>query len=182
VSDPEPRSTEPLVLVHHHPGRLRVRAEAFRGGGRGEPEPAPLARARESIVHNAWVTRIAADPFTGSLLIEYRPGEVEPGAVLATLAQAAGLAGVIDAETARRTRPGAAVVVADTLRTIDRALNEASGGRTNLRTLIPAALFASAAYFLVRRPEPPRWDNLMYWSYSIFRDLNDKPEGEDPRR
>jgi heavy-metal-associated domain-containing protein len=180
---------EPLRLVHHHPGRLRLRAEAFRAGagpreteklparaaGRGTDEAAlrpALQRALAALRAHAGVTRIAHSPFTGSLLIEYQPGRVEPGALLASVAAAAGLSGVVDEESMRRHHFDAAVAVVRGLGQANRATRELTGGRADLRTLVPAGLFAGALFSLFRRPLLPRWDNLLYWSYTMFRDLN----------
>jgi Heavy metal associated domain 2 len=167
-----PTEAELLLLVHHHPGRLRVRSHTFQSPARDAAETPALGRVLSILGHMSSVTRFDANPFTGSLVIEYEPGHVEPGAILSSVAKAAGLAGVIDIEAARRERPNVALVVANKVHSLDRALDEASGGRLSLRTLVPAALFAGAAFLLVRRPQPPRWDNLLYWSYSVFRDLN----------
>jgi hypothetical protein len=159
--------TEPLLLVHHHPGRLRVRADAFRVEGAGA-----LDRARDAAERQPGVRRVRANAVTGSLLVEYQPGSVEPGAILAALAAAAGLSGVIDEDSVRRARPDAAVVVARAVRKVDHLVRELSGGRAHLRTVFPAALLIGAAVGFARQGGAPRWENLAYWSYAIFRDLN----------
>jgi hypothetical protein len=158
---------EPLQLVHHHPGRLRVRAEAFRADGADA-----LQRARAAAERQPGVRKVEANTLTGSLLVEYSPGSVEPGAILAALTAAAGLSGVIDSDAARRSRPDAAVLVASAVRKVDSILGEVSGGRAHLRTLFPAALLVGAAVTIMRQGGAPRWENLAYWSYAIFRDLN----------
>jgi hypothetical protein len=53
---------------------------------------------------------------------------------------------------------------------------ELTGWRADLRSLVPAALAGAAAYSFVygKGPRLPRWDNLLYWSYSIFSALHSK--------
>lgn len=148
-----------------------MRAEPFRTAP-GAPENERLAGALAAAEQHPGVTRVEANAFTGSLLVEYQPDVVEPGAILAAVAGAGGLAGVVDAHAVRRGGPDAATAIIDLVKKVDRTIKEVSGGRAGLGTIVPAGLAASALFFLMRRPEQPRWDNLLYWSYSIFRDLH----------
>jgi heavy-metal-associated domain-containing protein len=158
---------EPLRLVHHHPGRLRVRADVFRS-----PDEERLALARAAAETQPGVQRVVASRFTGSLLIEYVPGQVEPGAILAAVAGAAGLAGVVDADMVRRSAPDPATTLIRTVKRIDGVVREVTNGRAGLSTLVPAVLAVGALAQLLRSPMSPRWENLAYWSYSVFRDLH----------
>jgi Heavy metal associated domain 2 len=158
-----PDEPEPLRLIHHHPGRLRMRADAFR-------YDEPLARVAAEA--QPGVERVATNGFTGSLLVEYVPGRVEPGAILAAVADAAGLAGVVDADTLRRNAPDPAIGIIRAVKKVDALLREVSGGRARLGTVVPGVLLATAMVQLLRHPVSPRWDNLAYWGYSIFRDLH----------
>lgn len=148
-----------------------MRAELFRTAP-GAPENERLAGALAAAEQHRGVTRVESNAFTGSLLVEYLPDVVEPGAILAAVAGAGGLAGVVDAHAVRRGGPDAATAIIDLVKKVDRTMKEVSGGRAGLGTIVPAGLAASALFFLMRRPEQPRWDNLLYWSYSIFRDLH----------
>ena len=47
-----------------------------------------------------------------------------------------------------------------------------AGDRADLKLLVPAALAGAAVVSFFKRPVLPRWDNLLWWSYSTFRDLN----------
>jgi hypothetical protein len=150
-----------------------MRADAFRTRGEtAGPEAEALARAMSAIEAQPGILRVAHNPFTGSLLIEYQPGRVEPGALLASVASAAGLDGVVDEESLRRSSSEAAVALVRTVRKVNMATREVTRGRADLKTIVPGALFAAAAVSFWRRPLLPRWDNLLYWSYTIFRDLN----------
>ncbi len=166
--EPEAAEVESLRLVHHHPGRLRMRAEGFRGGeGAGK-----LERARAAAVLQPGIVSVQPNPFTGGLLVVYEPGRVEPGAILAAVAEAAGLAGVVDDDSPRRKGPDAATVLIAATRNLNHLARELTGGRMDLRGLVPLALFAGGIASFVRAPLLPRWDNLLYWSYSTFRDLH----------
>jgi hypothetical protein len=160
------RLAEPLRLVHHHPGRLRVRADALRGE---QSERAADLRAALSGVPG--VLRLEHAAFTGSILIEYAPGQVEPDALLARAAQAAGLDGVSDEATPHDPQAPARGV-AMSARVLDEVVRAVTNDRADLRLLVPAALAGAAVVSFFKRPVLPRWDNLLWWSYSTFRDLN----------
>lgn len=153
---------EALELVHHHPGRLRVRAEVFRAGG-------PLAHeVRDAVMAIPGVTRFDHSVRTGSVLVEYRPGLAEPDAILALLADAAGI-DPCAADALARTRTPALFAVG-AVQELNAIAAELTGHKADLRTLVPAGLAALSAYSLIKSKEPrmPRWDNLLWWSYSVF--------------
>jgi hypothetical protein len=77
------RANGVLELVHHHPGRLRVRADAFR------LRPDVVDRVRDALEDVRGITRFSHGRRTGSLLIEYRPGSLEPDDVVTRIAEAA---------------------------------------------------------------------------------------------
>lgn len=157
---------EPLRLVHHHPGRLRVRASAFRH------DATPVSAVRLALAGVAAVKGIDHNGLTGSLLIRYQPGAIEPDTLLARIADAAGLDGVVDEATLRREGPDLPTRIFRAARALDQVAHEASGGRSDLRTMVPAGLFAAGLLSLVRRPRLPPWDSLLYWSYVLLVDLN----------
>jgi len=161
------RLAEPLRLVHHHPGRLRVRAEVLRGDS--SPAAADLRAALKNL---PGVRSVGHNAFTGSVLIEYEPGQIEPDALLSRAAQAAGLDGVVDEAQLPRDpdKPAEGVVLG--VRVLNEVARALTGDRTDLRMLVPAALAGAAVLSFFRRPVLPRWDNLIWWSYSTFRDLN----------
>jgi hypothetical protein len=153
---------EPLELVHHHPGRLRVRAEAFRDEADG---PSPLRAATLAI---DGVTRVDHNPRTGSVLVEYEPGVAEPDHILVEIARAAGLAPV--AEDALRRARSPSLVAVGVVQELNAVVGELTGQKADLRSLVPAGLAALSAYSWAFGKEPrlPRWDNLLWWSYSVF--------------
>lgn len=155
---------EALELVHHHPGRLRVRAEVFRAGGTVAHE------VREITLGIPGVTRFEHSVRTGSILIEYQPGLAEPDAILSRLAHAAGIAPCADDALARTRAP--ALIAIDAMHELNAIASELTGHKADLRALVPAGLAALSAYAWITSEEPrlPRWDNLLWWSYSVFVD------------
>jgi len=108
---------------------------------------------------------------TGSVLVEYTPGLVEPDSILSVAAETAGLDGIIDEMLEGRPPVDAAGIVIETVRGVDRVTRELTGGRANLPLLVPTALAGAAVYSLVKDlngPRFPRWDNLAWWAYSAF--------------
>ena len=165
----DPAEPSPLHLVHHHPGRLRVRAEAFLGEASDDSVVADVRAAIEGI---PGVTGMTHNPQTGSLLIHYEPGLAEPGLIAERIADAAGLDGVVDDASDRSRRVEPATVLVRTVKALNGATREITGGRADLTVLVPAALASVAAYSFAKSDNDrmPRWDNLMWWSYSMFLD------------
>lgn len=170
-------STEPcaevLQLVHHHPGRLRLRSPAF------VDNDAVAARVREGLVATKMVISVNHDTHTGSLVIEYEPGLDTPDAIVDHAAQAAGLLRAPDRPASSVRCQGDRIV--DTCRRINAATYDLTGARVELRTLVPFALAGLSVVILVAKgPRLPRWDNLAYWSISLFgllhaREMNATP-------
>lgn len=207
-----PAATSPLPgrdaleLVHHHPGRIRVRAEALRvhgkSGGNGRKNGhdhrhdhehatshedahgeeaddvrALAARIQAGMEAMPGISRLAHNPQTGSLLVEYEPGLCEPDAIIARIAQIAGLLSPFDPRVKNLTPPSPAMAAISATRELNAVVYELTGWRTDLRFIAPAALAALSAYsfaFNKREPRLPRWDNLLYWSYNIFSALHQR--------
>lgn len=171
----EGASRPALRLVHHHPGRLRVRAEAFE-------RATPLVAVVRARLSELGVTDVEHSPRTGSLLVTYTPGIVEPDQILDAIAEAADLERP-HPEQPDPTRP--ALIAIDATRELNAAVEELTGRRTDLRTLVPAAMLGFAAYSWAKRPGTrlPSWENLAYWSYQVFVNLHraeiDRPRGEE---
>lgn len=164
-------SREALQLVHHHPGRLRVRATVF------EKDAPALAAVRARLDSLPGILDVAHTATTGSLLVAYQAGMVEHDTIVAAIADAAELDLPRDEPRDPR-RP--ALVAIGVGRELNAAVEELTGRRADLGSLVPAALAGIAAYSWLKHEDSrlPRWDNLLYWSYSIFRDLNKRAIAE----
>ena len=161
---------EALSLVHHHPGRLRVRADAFRR--REGADPDAVGRARAALDALPGIAQVSHNGRTGSLLVEYEPGLVQPEVILRRITAAANLDMPSDDPSPRGREP--ALVAIDTAREINDLVAELAGYRTDLRGLVPAGMAAMAVYSFAFHKDArlPRWDNLLYWSYNIFSQLH----------
>jgi hypothetical protein len=155
-----------LELVHHHPGRLRVRADAFR------QRPAVVDTVREAIEALPGITRFTHTQRTGSLLVEYEPGFIEPDQIVEQIADSAELERPRSDVVAQHRAP--AVVAVGAARELNALSMELTGSQIDLRVLVPTALAALGAYSFVYGKDArlPRWDNLLYWSYNIFVSLH----------
>ena len=82
---------------HHLPGRLRLRGDAL------NRDPAGLEAVRREFAAVAGVRSATANPFTGSILIDYDPAALAPAEVASALPEVrgpadegAGLLGIIE--------------------------------------------------------------------------------------
>jgi hypothetical protein len=156
-----------LELAHHHPGRLRVRADAL-------VDALDLVQAiRESLDAVPGILAVKYTAQTGSILIEYEPGHADADAIILRIADAAGLEPPLDEAELRKRRTRPAILAIGATRELNKLADEVTGGRADLRTLVPAAMAGLAVYsFMEEKQRMPRWDNLLYWSFNIFTMLH----------
>src|ERR1039458_6190285 len=82
---------EPLRLVHHHPGYLRIRAGAFIHPEDNSSVVTAAQNAAEAVPgFRSW----SLNPRTGSVVIEYKPGTLDADDLLKHIAKSAGFRGV----------------------------------------------------------------------------------------
>jgi len=158
-------------LVHHHPGRIRLRSEALCGA-----ENAAVGRVCAALEKAPGVRRVHHVERTGGLVIEYEPGAIEPDSLILRAAEAARLGGPVDEREARRHRPADLRWLVQAGRELNTVAGELTGFRADLRLIVPAALvgMAIASFIAGSGQRVPRWDNLVFWSISLglrfFRD------------
>jgi len=159
---------EPLRLVHHHPGYLRVRAAVFLGVDDASHIVAAARTAAESVPgFRSW----SLNPKTGSAVIEYEPGAVEPDDLLKHVAKSAGLRGVEVATRHKTTRQEVVSSFLDKVQGANQTVNHLTGGRADLRELIPAALAVVSVISFIEndyRSRLPHWMSALYRGYRIF--------------
>ncbi|MEO7109458.1 MAG: HMA2 domain-containing protein [Polyangiaceae bacterium] len=169
---------EPLELVHHHPGRLRLRADALIGNGLGKNV---VDRIRSVLDGTPGVRNVRHNTRTGSLLVEYDPGMADANALLTRIANAAGLGEPLSPRDARRSRRSHANRAIDLAREANALTYELTGWRADLRLVAPMALAGAGIYSLVRnQPNSrlPKWDTLLWYSYSVFTALHAREIGD----
>ena len=159
---------EPLLLVHHHPGYVRIRAEAFRQAEEGSAIVTAAQTAADTVPgFRSW----SFNPKTGSAVIQYETGKVEPDDLLKHIAKRAGFRDVEIATRTKVNRQEAVSQFLSTIQGINRVIDQLSGGRADLREVAPAALAAmSIVSFILNqnRGRFPEWSGLLYHSYRVF--------------
>jgi Heavy metal associated domain 2 len=85
-----------IDVVHHVPGRLRLRSARVKGNARAGEE------AQFQLAQLTGVTSAKANAYTGSMLVEYDPAVIPPGRVIDVL----GTHGYISAAAEAETQPG----------------------------------------------------------------------------
>lgn len=159
---------KPLRLVHHHPGYLRVRAAAFLGT---DQESAIVKTARNAAESVPGFRSWSLNAKTGSVVIEYEPGAVEPDDLLKHIAKSAGLPGVEVATRHKMTRQEVVSSFLDKVQGANQTVNHLTGGRADLRELVPLGLaVTSVVSFIVNdeRSRLPHWMSALYRGYRIF--------------
>ncbi|HVJ93638.1 MAG TPA: hypothetical protein VM580_27740 [Labilithrix sp.] len=176
------RSRELLELAHHHPGRLRVRSDGFCCRERDDELGGKLDLVRSRLATLAGVRSIHVNCTSGSILVEYEPGAIDPNRLIDAIALTADLEVPDEEVRARRVYP--AHIAIDAARSANSLARELTGGRADLRVLLPIALGGLAAYsFIEGKDRMPRWDNLAYWALSLFQTWHgdEIADGKDAR-
>lgn len=165
-----------LILAHHHPGRLRLRSESFRAGTPGEagsPGASAFDRVRTAILREPGVRAVQRNETSGSVLVTYEPGVVDPNVLIDVIADAAGLGTPVTEHELHARGPRPAEAAIDFARGLDAVTRELTGGRADLRVLVPLALTGAAALsFVVKKDRMPHWTNLAYWAFAIFQSMH----------
>jgi hypothetical protein len=159
---------EPLRLVHHHPGYLRIRAGAFIQPAENDPVITAARTATETVPgFRSW----SLNPKTGSVVIQYDPGKIEADDLLKHIAKSAGLHGVEIATSRKMNRQELVSAILDTVQDVNKVVSQLTGERADLREVVPAALAATSVVSLVLNEDRgllPFWSSALYHSYRVF--------------
>jgi len=162
------RIDEPLRLVHHHPGYLRIRAGAFIQPEDDSPVVAAAQTAAETAPgFRSWVL----NPKTGSVVVQYDPGMIEADDLLKHIAKSAGFRGVEISTSGKMNREELVSAFLDTVQGVNQVVSQLTGDRADLREVVPVALAAtSVVSFLLNedRGRLPQWSSALYRSYRVF--------------
>ncbi len=160
---------EPLCLVHHHPGYLRIRADAFI---QPEDDSLPVTAAQAAAESTPGFRSWSLNPKTGSVVVEYDPGTLDADDFLKHIAKNAGLRGVeISANRRKMNRQELVSTFLDTVQDVNQVVSQLTGERADLRELVPLALAATSVVSFVLnddRGRLPHWSSALYRSYRIF--------------
>ena len=170
-ADDPPKINEPLRLVHHHPAYLRARAKAFES----TEDDAAVAAARAAAETTAGFRSWSHNSKTGSIVVQYEPGAVDPDDLLKHIATAAGFSGVeSDSATNSATEMNREELVSafmDKVQDINGVIRDAMGGRADLRELVPVAFVVTSVVSFVlndARGRLPSWNSALYHGYRVF--------------
>jgi hypothetical protein len=156
-------------LVHHHPGYLRAQANAFLGS---EDNSSPVKQARKTAQDVPGFRRWTHNPRTGSIVVEYDPGRLDPDRLLDQIAKKAGLERVVADVHSTVHRKELLAGFLDAVQEVNGIIGRATGEKADLRELVPVALGAvSVVSFIVGErggARMPRWDSALYRGYRIF--------------
>jgi len=162
------RIDEPLRLVHHHPGYVRIRAGAFLQPKDDCPIVTAAQTAAEAVPgFRSW----SLNPKTGSVVIQYDPGALGADDLLKHIAKSAGLRGVENATSNKMNREELVSAFLDSVQGINRIVSQLTDGRADLRELGPVALAAISVVSFVLNDERgrlPQWSSALYHSYRVF--------------
>lgn len=162
------RIDEPLRLVHHHAGYLRIHAAAFMEPAR-DPNVVTAAQAAAEAVPG--VRSWSHNPKTGSVVVEYDPGTLEADDLLKHIAKSAGFRGVENSTSRRMNRQELVSVFLDTVQDVNQVVSQLAAERADLRELVPVALAVTSVVSFVfndNRGRLPHWSNAAYHSYRVF--------------
>jgi heavy-metal-associated domain-containing protein len=151
-----------LEVVHHIPGRLRVRV----------PPAVRATDLSDAAAALPGVTSVSWSPRTRGLLVLYDRERADESAIVSALAQHA------QVEVTRPTHPGAngqrptlAATVASLFGEVNTRVARTTGGALGLGVLVPAVLTLWAARELLRgRAAPLAWSSALWYAHGLFRD------------
>lgn len=157
-------------VVHHIPGRLRVRLPRLRR------DPHLAGRLRDFFSGLGAVQKIDINPVTGSILVHYRPeshGEIQAvlrqAEVLPELTEPGQLAEEIERDTEfLGAHSELAFHVVHAVKALDREIRVASGNTVDLKVLLPATLALWALTKIGAEVATPMWVTLGIFSFNSF--------------
>ena len=159
-----------MRIVHHIPGRLRVRVTAATDGE-------SLAEAVQKVpsVHSA-----AWSPRARSVLVLYEPVPAAADAILDALGEHELVEEPAPAAApprdTRDTRVPLARAASDAFADLDAGVRRASRGYLALGALVPLALTLWAVRELaLGRTAPLAWSSALWYAHGLFRDYNSPP-------
>jgi cation-transporting P-type ATPase C len=148
-------------VVHSMPGRLRLRF------ARREAEPRTVESLLDRLRRQPGIRGARFNAASGSIVVEYDPAALPQAVLLDSLP-------VTSPDPAEPIAGAADPPAADSLRRCwweaNAALARLSGGRADLRLLVPLALALLAVRGLIRQGEmgSAPWHALLWYSYNVF--------------
>ncbi len=163
-------------VVHHIPGRLRVRLP------KSHRDPNVLRGLQEFVRGLGGVQHVEVNPVTGSILVHYEPesaeqlrslaegeGDLQSFGIPPGLGEADDLAEKITAEAEFLAQHSeTALHIVNSVRSLDVAIRKATDNAVDLKVLLPAALGVWAFFSIGVEVSTPLWVSLGIFSFNSF--------------
>jgi Heavy metal associated domain 2 len=175
------RMVRGATVVHHIPGRLRIRLP------RESRDPRLLRELREFVEGLGGVRQVEINPVTGSILVSYHPESHEQiQAILQSaesaepdfssppeLGEADELAEQIEKEAEfLAAHSELALHIVNAVKRVNREIREASGNTVDLKVLVPAGFAVWAFLKAGAEISTPLWVTLSLFSFNSFVTLH----------
>jgi len=161
-------------VAHHVPGRVRLRFE------RGTDVREVARRIEASVAELPGIRGIEVRSAARSVVVHYRPAEVEPERLLTEGLAGAAIELAEEGARAPTGAPGGTLVgrgIVGALSAANAGLAKATRGTLNLADVFPLTLLGLGLRDVARRGvQPVPWYNLLYWGYAIFAELHRQQE------
>lgn len=157
-----------MHIVHHIPGRLRLRV----------PAPADGSALTDALQHVPGVRSCAWSARTRGLLVQYEPGPSTADAILDALAEQGHAVEppAVPPAPAPDPRPPLARAVSAGFGELDSRVKAATRGVVGLGMIVPIALTLWAVRELaLGRTGPLAWSSALWYAHGLFRDYNAPP-------
>ena len=168
------RISEPLRLVHHHPGYVRIQADAFIASSGGSSAVTVAQAATETVPgFRSW----SHNPRTGSVVVEYDPDALDADDLLKHIAKSVNFRGVENLSSHKMNRIELVNTFLDAVQGVNQIVSQVASDRADLRELVPVALAATSVVSFVlndNRGRLPHWSSALYRSYRIFMQWHQK--------
>ncbi|HJT88694.1 MAG TPA: hypothetical protein VJ732_12580 [Bryobacteraceae bacterium] len=160
--------TETAEVLHHVPGRLRLRLAFAKGNS------ARLEVIRNGLAPLAGVLRVDASPLLGTMLIRYDPALFEEfqGALEAYAADH-GLF-TLACEDSEECVSEADRSISRALGGLNRSVQKATGNAINLKELFPLAAGLYGFFLVDKTAAAAQWLNWLQFAFDTYIDLHEE--------
>jgi hypothetical protein len=173
-------AAQPARIVHHVPGRLRIKVEGVRG------QAAFFAAVQQVITGLPGVDAVRVNATSSSIVVDYRPADAalhfrlqddpDVGSWLRLDGEDALSAAIDEAVVAgarylqRHSRLAEAIV--SSAEHMDADLRKASGGYLDFKVLLPLGLAAASSLHKARNRGTPMWLSVSTFAFNTFLTLH----------
>ena len=155
------RSLPKAQVIHHLPGRLRLRLPEGKG------DPAFLEHLKLSISTVVGVNQVDVSPITGSILIQY-----DESAQPELSKRLANPNVIVELQVSHAADSAGPKPFKKFVRELSENIKRESGDAIDLKELFPLSIAAYDLFFVKRSKPTPLWLTLLMFAFSSYMDLN----------